>query len=60
MLIFYIMVPLPIVVAGTLYALWGKWPAALPAGVVATPSRPGEWLYDFLFFLVLTSQGLRP
>jgi hypothetical protein len=68
MFILYIMLPLPIVVAGTVCAVWGKWPRALLAGATATPvlvvvlrflkpypSPRGEWLYDFVFFLFLTT-----
>lgn len=68
MFMLYIILPLPIAVAGTVYAVWGKWPRALLAGAIATPvvvvverflkpypSPRGEWLYDFVFFLVLTT-----
>ena len=68
MFFLYIVLPLPIVVAGTVYVVWGKCPRALLAGAIASPvlvvvlrflkpypSPQGEWLYDFVFFLILTT-----
>ena len=68
MFILYLILPLPIAVAATVYVVWGKWPRALLAGAIATPvlvvvwrflnpypSPRGEWLCDFVFFLIITT-----